>query len=108
MKVSEHQYDIGIKGQGIKNRPYGSQHELLYSLIEILSMQVSFFILSGCLASNATPSMEDIHIYNSVCLRYVDDKKLSVLLLNVKYLKLKNIQKYLDSGSMACKESILY
>ena len=39
--------------------------------------------------------MEDIHICNSVCLRYVDDKKLSVFQSNVKYLKLKNIQKYL-------------
>ena len=38
-------------------------------------------ILSGCLASSATSltfSMEDIHICNSVCLRYVGDKKLSV------------------------------
>ena len=53
------------------------------------------YILSGCLASSATPltvvtvSMEDIHICNSVCLRYVDDKKLSVFQSNVKYLKLK-------------------
>ena len=39
---------------------------------------------------------------------YVDDKKLSVIQSNVKYLKLKNIQKYLNSGSMACKVSILY
>ena len=56
-------------------------------------------ILSGCLASSATPltfSIEDIHICNSVCLRYVDDKKLSVFQSNVKYLKLKNIQKYLN------------
>ena len=56
-------------------------------------------LLSGCLASSATPrtfSMEDIHICNSVCLRYVDDQKLSVFQTNVKYLKLKNIQKYLN------------
>ena len=56
-------------------------------------------ILSGCLASSATPltfSMEDIHICNSVCLRYVDDKTLSVFQSNVKYLKLKNIQKYFN------------
>ena len=65
-------------------------------------MQINYIntcILSGCLASNATPltfSMEDIHICNSVCLRYVDDKKLSVFQSNVKYLKLKNIQKYLN------------
>ena len=39
------------------------------------------YILSDWLASSATPltfSMEDIHICNSVCLGYVDDKKLSV------------------------------
>ena len=62
-------------------------------------MQINYIntcILSGCLASSATPltfSMEDIHICNSVklCLRYVDDKKLSVFQSNVKYLKLKNI-----------------
>ena len=56
-------------------------------------------LLYGCLASSATPltfSMEDIHICNSVCLRYVDDKKLSVFQSNVKYLKLINIQKYLN------------
>ena len=50
------------------------------------------YIYSGCLASRATPltlSMEDIYICNSVCLRYVDDKKLSVFQSNVKYLKLK-------------------
>ena len=62
-------------------------------------MQINFIntcILSGCLASSATPltfSIEDIHICYSVCLRYVDDKKLSVFQSNVKYLKLKNIQK---------------
>ena len=60
-------------------------------------MQINYIntcILSGRLASSATPltfSMEDIHICNSVCLRYVDDKKLSVFQSNVKYLKLKNI-----------------
>ena len=60
-------------------------------------MQINYIntcILSGCLASCATPltfSMEDIHICNSVCLRYVDDKKLSVFQSNVKYLKIKNI-----------------
>ena len=51
-------------------------------------------MLSGCLASSATPltiSMEDIHICNSVCLGYVDDKKLSLFQSNIKYLKLKNI-----------------
>ena len=43
-------------------------------------MQINYIntsILSGCLASSATPltfSMEAIHICNSVCLRYVDDK----------------------------------
>ena len=40
------------------------------------------YILSDWLASSATPltfSMEDIHICNSVCLGYVDDKKLCVL-----------------------------
>ena len=47
-------------------------------------MQISYINtckLSGCLSSSATPltfSMEDIHICNSVCLMYVDDKKLSV------------------------------
>ena len=52
-------------------------------------MQINYIntcILSGCLASSATPltfSMEDIHICNSVCLRYVDDKKLSVFQSNV-------------------------
>ena len=54
------------------------------------------YILSGLFASSATPltfSMEDIHICNSVCPRYVDEKKLSVFQTNVKYLKLKNIQK---------------
>ena len=60
-------------------------------------MQINYInicILSGCLASSATAltfSMEDIHISNSVCLGYVDDKKLSVFQSNVKYLKLKNI-----------------
>ena len=52
------------------------------------------YILSGCLASSATPLtflMEDIHMFNSVCLRNVDDKKLSVFQSKVKYLKLKNI-----------------
>ena len=68
-------------------------------------------MLSGCWASNVTPftfSMEDFHICNSVCLRYVDDKKLSVFKSNVKYLKLKNIHNYSNSGSMACLVSILY
>ena len=67
--------------------------------------------LSGCLASSVTPLtflMEDIHIFNRVCLRYVDDKKLSVFQSNVKYLKLKNILKYLKSGSIACIVSIFY
>ena len=32
----------------------------------------------------------------------------SVFQSNVKYLKLKNIQKRLNSGSMACKVGILY
>ena len=65
-------------------------------------MQINFIntcISSGCLASSATPLtflIEDIHICNSVCLRYVDDKKLSVFHLNVKIFKLKNIQKYLN------------
>ena len=60
-------------------------------------MQINYIntcILSGCLASSATPltfSMEDIHICNSVCLRYVDDKKLSVFQSSVKYLIFKNI-----------------
>ena len=65
MKVSEHQYDRGIKGEGIYNLSYGSQHELLYSLIEILSMQ-----MTACLASSATPltfSMEEIHM-SEVCI----------------------------------------
>ena len=54
-------------------------------------MQINYIntcLLSGCLASSATPltfSMEDIHICNSVFLRYVDDKKLSVFQSNVKY-----------------------
>ena len=68
------------------------------------------YILSDCLASSASPltfSMEDIHICNSVCRRYVDEKKLSVFQSNIKYLKLKNIQKYLNSGSMG-KVSIFY
>ena len=65
-------------------------------------MQINYIntrILSGCLASCATPltlSMEDIHICNSVCLRYVDDKKLSVFQSNVNYLRLNNIQKYIN------------
>ena len=65
-------------------------------------MQINYIntcILPGCLASSATPltfSMEDIHICNNVCLRYVDDKILSVFQSNVKYLKLKNTQKYLN------------
>ena len=42
MKVSEYQYDRGIKGRGIKNPSYGSQHELLYSLLEVLSMQMTY------------------------------------------------------------------
>ena len=41
-------------------------------------------------------------------MRYVDDKKLSVFQSNVKYLKLKAIQKYLKPGPMACKVSIIY
>ena len=52
------------------------------------------YLLSGCLASSATPLtflMEDIHMFNSVCLRNVDDKKLSVFQSKVKYLKLNNI-----------------
>ena len=39
------------------------------------------YIVSDWLASSAFPltfSMKDIHICNSVCLGYVDDKKLSV------------------------------
>ena len=65
-------------------------------------MQINFIstcLLPGCLASSAIPltfSMEDINIWYSICLRYVDDKKLSVFQSNVKYLKLKNIQKYLN------------
>ena len=65
-------------------------------------MQINFintYILSGFVASSATHltfSIEDIHICNSVCLRFVNDKKLSVFQSNVKYLKLKNIQKYLN------------
>ena len=45
-------------------------------------MQINYIntcLLSGCLASSATPltfSMEDIHICNRACERYVDDKKL--------------------------------
>ena len=73
-------------------------------------MQMTY-ILSGCLASSATPLtflMESIHIFNSVFLRYVGDKKLSVFQSNVKYLKLKNILKYLKSGSIACIVSIFY
>ena len=42
MKVSGHQYDRGLKGRGIKNLSYGSQHELLCSLIEVLSIQMTF------------------------------------------------------------------
>ena len=41
MKVSEHQYDRGVKCQGILNRSYSSHNELLYSLIEVLSMQMT-------------------------------------------------------------------
>ena len=46
------------------------------------------------LALSATPltfSIEYFYICNSVCLEYVDGKKLSVFQVNVKYLKLKNI-----------------
>ena len=74
-------------------------------------MQTTYiYILSGCLASNATPltySMEDIHICNSVCLRYVDDQNLCVP-VKCQIFKTQNIQKYLNSRSMACKVSILY
>ena len=42
MKVSEHQDDRGIKGQGFKNRSYALQDELLYSLIENLSIQMTY------------------------------------------------------------------
>ena len=42
MKVSEHQYDREIKGQVVYNRSYGSQHELLSSLIEYLSIQMTY------------------------------------------------------------------
>ena len=61
-------------------------------------MQINYIntcILPGCLASSATSltfSMEDIHICNSVCLTYVDDKKPSVFQLNVEYLKLKKFK----------------
>ena len=62
-------------------------------------MQMTYMYIqyiSGCLASSATPltfSMEDIHICNSFCLRYVDDKKLSVFHSNVKYLKTQRYSK---------------
>ena len=74
---------------------------------------IELHILSVCLTSCATPltfSMEDIHICNIFCLRYVDDKKLSVFLSNVKCkpFKSQNYSKYLNSGSMACKVSIFY
>ena len=46
-----------------------------------------YMYIIKCLASSATPLT--FHINNSVCLRYVDDKKLSVFQSNVKYLKLK-------------------
>ena len=59
-------------------------------------------------ATPLTFSMEDIHICNSVCLRYVDDKKLAMFSQMSNIKKLKNIQKYLNSGSMAGKVSILY
>ena len=45
--------------------------------------------------------MEDIHICNSVCPRYVDDKKPSVFQSNVKYLKLKQYT-YLIYIKLAC------
>ena len=57
-------------------------------------MQINFintFILSGCWAMSATSLT--FSICNSVCLRYVDDKKLSFFQSNVKYLKLKHIEK---------------
>ena len=38
-------------------------------------------------------SLKDIHIYDTVCIWYVDDKKLSVYQSNVKGKRLK-IQKY--------------
>ena len=53
-------------------------------------------ILSGCLVSNATLltlSVQDIHICDSVCLRHVDDNKLSLFQLNVKGKTFKT-QKY--------------
>ena len=69
------------------------------------------FILSGLFSSAAplTFLMEDIHICNSVCLRYVDvdDQNLCVP-VKCQIFKTQNIQKYLNSRSMACKVSILY
>ena len=44
-------------------------------------MQMTYIYYQIWLASSANPlifSMEDIHICNSVCMGYVDDKKLSV------------------------------
>ena len=55
-------------------------------------MQMSY-ILSGCLASSATPLTISWRIFIfamiGVCLRYVDDKKHSVFQSNAKYLNSK-------------------
>ena len=45
------------------------------------------YIVSGCLATTATALTfltDGIHICSSLCLRYVDDKKLSVFQSRVK------------------------
>ena len=53
-------------------------------------MQINY--INTCILSSVwllVPILLLFHISNSVCLRYVDDKKLSVFQSNVKYLKLK-------------------
>ena len=58
-------------------------------------MQMTY-IISGCLASSATSlsfSMEDIHICNSVCLGYVNDKNLSCVPVKCQILKTQKYSK---------------
>ena len=95
MKVSEHQYDHGNEGQGIKNLSYSSQHELLYFLIENISIQMIYNIirLFGLLC-HSSYFFDGGYSYLQQCLSEVCRRQETVFQSNVKYLKLKNIQKY--------------
>ena len=82
MKVSEHNMTVGSK---VKVFIWLATWTSVFFDREYINLN-DLYILSGCLASSATPltfSMEDIHICNSVCLRYVDDNKLSVFQSNI-------------------------